>query len=113
MKARRGSRVQGSRHKKGKKPAMPECSIDWNAKTGTVFQILRSSEEDFRHGGHDGEAARESRPAKLVGTWYSSESQRARLAQAKIKAAKREEIESAIPKHLLYVKGWPVAMPNL
>ncbi len=42
-----------------------------------------------------------------------SESQRERLAQAKIKAAKREEIESAIPKHLLYVKGWPVAMPTL
>jgi len=42
-----------------------------------------------------------------------TETQRARLPQAKIKAAKREEIESAIPKHLLYVKGWPLAIPTL
>jgi 3'-phosphoadenosine 5'-phosphosulfate sulfotransferase (PAPS reductase)/FAD synthetase len=42
-----------------------------------------------------------------------SGNQRERLAQAKIKAAKREEIESTIPTHLLYVKGWPVAIPTL
>ena len=42
-----------------------------------------------------------------------TETQRARLAQAKVRAAKREEIESAIPKHLLYVKGWPLAVPTL
>ena len=41
-----------------------------------------------------------------------TESQRARLPLAKIKAAKREEIEAAIPHHLLYVKGWPVAIPT-
>lgn len=40
-------------------------------------------------------------------------SQRERLPVAKIKAAKREEIESRIPSHLLYVKGWPVAMPTI
>lgn len=42
-----------------------------------------------------------------------TESQRLRLPQAKLKAAKREEIESRIPSHLLYVKAWPVAMPTL
>lgn len=38
--------------------------------------------------------------------------QRARLIQAKKKAANREQIESRIPTHLLYVQGWPVAMPT-
>ena len=42
-----------------------------------------------------------------------SKSQRARLSEAKLRAAKREQIESVIPKHLLYVKGWPIAMPTL
>src|SRR5262249_46384039 len=41
-----------------------------------------------------------------------SATQRARLIQAKIKATNREEIESQIPTHLLYVQGWPVAMPT-
>ena len=41
-----------------------------------------------------------------------TETQRARLRQAKVKAARRQEIESAIPKHLLYVKGWPLAVPS-
>jgi 3'-phosphoadenosine 5'-phosphosulfate sulfotransferase (PAPS reductase)/FAD synthetase len=48
-----------------------------------------------------------------VATELLTASQRLRLPQAKIKAAKREEIESRIPSHLLYVKGWPVAMPTL
>lgn len=42
-----------------------------------------------------------------------STTQRTRLAQAKIKAANRQEVESRIPTHLLYVQGWPVAMPTL
>src|SRR5579872_4856304 len=37
---------------------------------------------------------------------------RERVQIAKAKAIQREEIESVIPKHLLYVKGWPVAMPT-
>lgn len=37
---------------------------------------------------------------------------RDRIQTAKDKAALREEAESVIPKHLLYVKGWPVAMPT-
>lgn len=37
---------------------------------------------------------------------------RDRIQTAKDKAAMREEAESIIPKHLLYVKGWPVAMPS-
>lgn len=37
---------------------------------------------------------------------------RALIPVAKEKAAMREEAESIIPKHLLYVKGWPVAMPT-
>lgn len=41
-----------------------------------------------------------------------TETQRARLPQAKVRAAKREEIESEIPTHLLYVKGWPLAVPT-
>lgn len=38
--------------------------------------------------------------------------QRARLIQAKIKANNRAEIENQIPTHLLYVQGWPIAMPT-
>ncbi len=35
-----------------------------------------------------------------------------RILAAKELAARREEIESVIPEHLLYVKGWPVAVPT-
>jgi 3'-phosphoadenosine 5'-phosphosulfate sulfotransferase (PAPS reductase)/FAD synthetase len=41
-----------------------------------------------------------------------SEDLRCRLDQAKVKAVERKQIESAIPDHLLYVKGWPTAMPT-
>jgi len=37
---------------------------------------------------------------------------RARLKTAKENAARRIELESLIPKHLLYVKGWPHAVPT-
>ena len=54
------------------------------------------------------------------GKWLSdvaphllTESQRKRLTQAKVKAEQREETERVIPKHLLYVKGWPVSQPTL
>lgn len=36
-----------------------------------------------------------------------------RLQKAKVAAQLRQEAESRIPKHLLYVKGWPTAMPTL
>jgi hypothetical protein len=35
-----------------------------------------------------------------------------RIAESKIKAIRREEIESRIPEHLLFVKGWPTVMPT-
>lgn len=41
-----------------------------------------------------------------------TEDQRTRLPLAKQAAKLRVEIESVIPKHLLYVKGWPVVMPT-
>jgi hypothetical protein len=41
-----------------------------------------------------------------------SEEIRSRLVDAKAKAEDRRRIESAIPDHLLYVKGWPTAMPT-
>lgn len=34
------------------------------------------------------------------------------LAAAKVKATAREVVEARIPKHLLYVKGWPTVMPT-
>lgn len=34
------------------------------------------------------------------------------VAQAKEKAAHRVDIESRIPSHLLYTKGWPTAVPS-
>ncbi|MEW6212844.1 MAG: phosphoadenosine phosphosulfate reductase family protein, partial [Acidobacteriota bacterium] len=34
------------------------------------------------------------------------------LAMAKERARRREEAESRIPQHMLYVKGWPVAVPT-
>jgi 3'-phosphoadenosine 5'-phosphosulfate sulfotransferase (PAPS reductase)/FAD synthetase len=42
-----------------------------------------------------------------------TEDQRQRLPLAKAAAKLREQIESVIPKHLLYVKGWPVVMPTM
>lgn len=42
-----------------------------------------------------------------------SDAQRAGLAAAKEKAARREAIEEQIPDHLLYTKGWPTVMPTL
>jgi len=142
----------------GKKLAMPERSVDWNAivevKTDTIFQILKSSALPIPSAYQFGSsrfsscfcimataadllaATRDPRNHDLyreqcdleisstfsfqANKWLSdiapellTETQRARLPQAKIKAAKREEIESAIPKHLLYVKGWPLAIPTL
>lgn|SRR3990167_1904831 len=41
-----------------------------------------------------------------------SEAQIQGLACAKRAAAKRQAIEARIPKHLLYVKGWPTVMPT-
>jgi 3'-phosphoadenosine 5'-phosphosulfate sulfotransferase (PAPS reductase)/FAD synthetase len=41
-----------------------------------------------------------------------SDAQRARLIRAKLVAAQRQAIEARIPKHLLYVKGWPTVMPT-
>lgn len=35
-----------------------------------------------------------------------------RVAKAKAKAVRRQEIESRIPEHLLYSKGWPTRMPT-
>lgn len=40
------------------------------------------------------------------------ESLRAAVAEAKENAKAREAEESRIPKHLLYVKGWPVRVPT-
>ena len=40
-----------------------------------------------------------------------TDAQRAGLAAAKVRAARREEIEAQIPDHLLYTKGWPTVMP--
>jgi len=41
-----------------------------------------------------------------------SEELRSRLVDAKAKAEERKQIESVIPDHLLYVKGWPTALPT-
>lgn len=35
-----------------------------------------------------------------------------RVAAAKEKAALRQKLEAQIPKHLLYIKGWPTCMPT-
>ena len=37
----------------------------------------------------------------------------ATLAEAKVRASKRVQIEKRIPKHLLYTKGWPTVMPTM
>jgi 3'-phosphoadenosine 5'-phosphosulfate sulfotransferase (PAPS reductase)/FAD synthetase len=42
-----------------------------------------------------------------------SDAQRAGLAAAKEKAARREAIEAQVPDHLLYTKGWPTVMPTV
>jgi 3'-phosphoadenosine 5'-phosphosulfate sulfotransferase (PAPS reductase)/FAD synthetase len=42
-----------------------------------------------------------------------TEDQRQRLPLSKEAGQLREQIESVIPKHLLYVKGWPVVMPTM
>jgi 3'-phosphoadenosine 5'-phosphosulfate sulfotransferase (PAPS reductase)/FAD synthetase len=41
-----------------------------------------------------------------------SQEQRAALAEAKERAARREAAEARIPAHLLYTKGWPTCMPT-
>jgi hypothetical protein len=41
-----------------------------------------------------------------------SDDQRAGLAAAKEKAARRAAIEEQIPDHLLYTRGWPTRMPT-
>ena len=41
-----------------------------------------------------------------------TDEQRAGLAVAKERAARREAIEARIPEHLLYTKGWPTVMPT-
>ena len=41
-----------------------------------------------------------------------SESTRDALAAAKVRAIQREALEAAIPKHLLYRRGWPEVMPT-
>jgi 3'-phosphoadenosine 5'-phosphosulfate sulfotransferase (PAPS reductase)/FAD synthetase len=41
-----------------------------------------------------------------------TDAQKAGLEEAKRKALIREEIESEIPKHLLYTKGWPTVLPT-
>lgn len=53
------------------------------------------------------------------GLWLSdiapevlTQDQRNRLAVAKLRAERREFLESKIPDHLLYVKGWPTVMPT-
>lgn len=38
---------------------------------------------------------------------------REQLEEAKIRALRREAVEARIPKHMLYVKGWPIAVPTL
>lgn len=47
-----------------------------------------------------------------VAPYLLTDDQRARLAVAQIQAVNREAIEALIPKHLLYVKGWPTCMPT-
>lgn len=41
-----------------------------------------------------------------------TDAQREGLAQAKVRASARERAEAAIPKHLLFTKGWPTVMPS-
>lgn len=41
-----------------------------------------------------------------------TDDQRAAIAQAKERAARREAAEARIPDHLLYTKGWPTCVPT-
>ncbi|MHB8596720.1 MAG: hypothetical protein ACYDER_07910 [Ktedonobacteraceae bacterium] len=41
-----------------------------------------------------------------------SQEQQRGLAEAKRRAALREQAEARIPRHLLYAKGWPTVMPT-
>lgn len=41
-----------------------------------------------------------------------TDEQRAALPVAKTRAARRQEAEAAIPKHLEYTEGWPTVMPT-
>lgn len=43
---------------------------------------------------------------------YLTADRRAALDVAKERAARREKAEARIPKHLLYVKGWPTCVPT-
>ncbi len=54
----------------------------------------------------------ESRWLGDVAPHLLSEETHVRLAEAKRRAALRQAIEARIPKHLLYVKGWPTVMPS-
>jgi 3'-phosphoadenosine 5'-phosphosulfate sulfotransferase (PAPS reductase)/FAD synthetase len=47
-----------------------------------------------------------------VAPWLLTEAQQRGLAEAKRRAAIRERAEARIPRHLLYVKGWPVVIPT-
>lgn len=47
-----------------------------------------------------------------VAPWLLDVSTLARLEEAKKKAKAREELEKKLPKHLLYTKGWPTAVPT-
>ena len=88
-----------------------------------TLRNLKAGTRDPRNG----EIYREQCELEIVSTfsfqdkqWLSdvapellTESQRQRLPLAKEAARLRVEIESVIPKHLLYVKGWPVVMPTM
>jgi 3'-phosphoadenosine 5'-phosphosulfate sulfotransferase (PAPS reductase)/FAD synthetase len=48
-----------------------------------------------------------------IAPWLLSESQQRRFAEAKRRAAIREQAEARIPRHLLYTKGWPTTIPTM
>lgn len=48
-----------------------------------------------------------------VAPWLLDASTLVRLEEAKKKAKAREELESTLPRHLLYTKGWPTDVPTL
>lgn len=47
-----------------------------------------------------------------VSPYLLSTEQRLQLEEAKVKAEARECLDKQIPKHLLYVKGWPHSIPT-
>lgn len=47
-----------------------------------------------------------------VNTTLLPDDMKREFREAKARAALREDSESMIPKHLLYVKGWPVGVPS-